>query len=195
MAVSQIYEMVLEGQFFTAVRGKDSDGNPVTQLKTVEGRLAKGKYSVIKADDYFKVYRKGDQLDYFMAKVEAVISYESFEDMLVNEGFTNVLPGFDEETGEEEYWRIYGNVLQGLYNMTVDVVGQEGLSEEERVKTLLITPIGKKAFGLDSNQALCVLEKIREIKDGELTLRQKLKALVMVVGVKAYRLTVEEMVL
>lgn len=71
--------------------------------KTIEGRLNKGKFKDLKIDDILLI---GEAEKEF--KIKKINSYNSFKEMLNNEGLNNVVP--DKETIEEAekvYFQFY----------------------------------------------------------------------------------------
>jgi len=93
-----VFEIHKDGPWFSLIGSRE---------KSIEGRLKKGKYSRIKPGDYLLVYSPGEK-DCLKANVLAVRYYDSFRDMLEEEGLTKVLPGVRNiETGVETYRKIY----------------------------------------------------------------------------------------
>lgn len=60
-------------------------------LKTIEGRLHKEEYRLIKEGDLIKVFNE-DETEFFDVQVEAVRRYASFLEMLQSEVLKKVLP-------------------------------------------------------------------------------------------------------
>lgn len=59
--------------------------------KTIEGRIAKGKYKNIKVDDHFIVHND-DETDSFMVKIISIRKYSSIKELLEYEDLHKILP-------------------------------------------------------------------------------------------------------
>ncbi len=85
--------------------------------KTVEGRLAKGKYAEIKAGDHIIVQTE-DETDSFEVIVTGTSRYDSFQEMLVGEGLEKVLPdAIDIEDGVLKYRKFYSEDKEKEYGV------------------------------------------------------------------------------
>lgn len=71
--------------------------------KTIEGRLNKGKFNVLKVGDRLLV-----GLDKKLFIIERISHYKTFKEMLTSEGFCNVIPN-SKTVAEAEavYYKIY----------------------------------------------------------------------------------------
>lgn len=75
--------------------------------KTIEGRLQKGKYSLIKPGDYITVYNK-DETDHVETIVVDVRKYRSIAEMLKTEQLKKMLPDVKTvDEGMQRYRDIY----------------------------------------------------------------------------------------
>jgi ASC-1-like (ASCH) protein len=63
-------------------------------VKTIEGRVRKGKYSQIEPGDYINVHTN-DETDHFKVRVKRVTAYPSILEMLENEDLEKLLPDVD----------------------------------------------------------------------------------------------------
>jgi ASC-1-like (ASCH) protein len=61
--------------------------------KTVEGRVNDPKYKSIKAGTYVRFYYMSNAKDDVTCLVTNVNKYQTFEEMLTNEGISNCIPG------------------------------------------------------------------------------------------------------
>lgn len=60
-------------------------------LKTIEVRLQKGKYNLIKPDDHIIVYNE-EETDSFEVKVKRATKYKTIKDLITAEGIEKVVP-------------------------------------------------------------------------------------------------------
>jgi ASC-1-like (ASCH) protein len=63
-------------------------------IKTIEGRVRKGKYGQIEPGDYIDVHTN-DEADHFKVLVRRVTAYPSILEMLENEDLKKMLPDVD----------------------------------------------------------------------------------------------------
>ena len=90
---SQILELNVQEPYFSLIKNG---------LKIVEGRLGKNKYLDLKMDDKLLFNKNLEK------KVEKIVKYSSFREMLIFEGLKNVLPKVQTlEEGENIYYQFY----------------------------------------------------------------------------------------
>jgi ASC-1-like (ASCH) protein len=85
--------------------------------KTIEGRVRKGKYRLIKSGDMITVYNK-EETDSVNVRVKRVSMYPSIKDLLESEGVERVLPDVDNiKQGIEIYRRFYTPEQESIFGM------------------------------------------------------------------------------
>lgn len=105
---ANIYKNHRAEPYFTFVReGK----------KTVEGRLVKGKYAEIKTGDSINIHTN-DEADNFWVNVVGVRKYQTFRELLEQEGAKKVLPNAkDVEDGVSIYREFYSEADEQKYGV------------------------------------------------------------------------------
>lgn len=85
--------------------------------KTIEGRLKKDKFVTIKPNDNWVVFNH-DKSEHFFIRVNEVISYNSFEEYLSQEGLKRTLPNVRSiEEGVEIYRQYYSEEQEMTYGI------------------------------------------------------------------------------
>lgn len=103
MQNSETLELNVQEPYFSLIKNG---------LKIVEGRLGKNKYFDLKMGD--KVLFNND----LERKVEKIVKYSSFREMLIFEGLKNVLPNVKSlEEGEKIYYQFYSKEDEQKYGV------------------------------------------------------------------------------
>ena len=96
----EIYNKSLSEPWFSLIK---------VGLKTVEGRLYKGDFKIMKKGD--EIIFSNNSLDYqrqFKVKIISTKKYKTFHEYLVTEGLNKCLPGIDNiSEGENIYYKYY----------------------------------------------------------------------------------------
>ena len=76
--------------------------------KTIEGRIRKKWYRILKPGDHIIVHNKDNEADIFETVVKDVRNYSSIKEMLEKEQFKKILPDIETvEQGIEVYRKFY----------------------------------------------------------------------------------------
>ena len=86
-------------------------------VKTIEGRLCKDKFAVIKPNDNWIIFNH-DKSNHFFVRVKEVIRYNSFEEYLSQEGLKRTLPNIRTiEEGVQIYRQFYTEEQEASYGI------------------------------------------------------------------------------
>jgi len=108
MSTESVIECSVQEPWFTLIE---------SGLKTVEGRLYKGRFVDFKRGDTVKWFVEGTKRECFTEIVD-IVRYSSFEDMLHKETVKHVLPGVpDVESGVNVYRKFYTKEKEAEYGV------------------------------------------------------------------------------
>ena len=87
-------------------------------LKTVEGRLCKGRFAKFKKGDTVQWFNANNPQKKCVSKITNIVHYPTFEAMLKKETVEQVLPGVpDVESGVKVYRRFYTKEKESEYGI------------------------------------------------------------------------------